>query len=215
MKLSRRRKVAIGLVAGAAIARAAIACGFPSPELTDLPDVVAPTTDGQLPDGAAPGDSAPPTDGALLPEVAPFDGSVAPLDAQMLDGDATVVLGDGAVINCDEDGDRFAKPGGHCGGLDCDDRDPRVRPDRTFNEEDAAVGDGGPGTNGDWNCNGVVEREFDVNVSTGCPNLLSLGCAREGWEGVPRCGSTAKFVKCVPTFLGCKAETDMRVVRCK
>lgn len=196
----------------------AAACGFPSPELIDVPadalaDTSVPPSDGprDFPDGFSGPDAR--FDGPT-PEAAPFDGSVPALDAQVLDGDATVVI-DGSVVNCDEDNDRFASMGNPCGGFDCNDKNATVRPNQLFNASIALPGDGSAGTLGDWNCNGTVEREFDVNISASCPSLIGLGCAREGWEGVPACGSTARFVKCIPAFLGCTSSVEMRTVSCK
>jgi len=212
-----RRAHLIGLaLVGGSLAVAA-ACGFPSPDLLDLPSDAAASPEASptvVPDGTTPG-----ADGALLdgplPEAAPFDGSVAALDAQQLDGDANVTLADGAVVNCDEDNDRFPAVGGRCGGFDCNDTNATVRPNQIFNASAPIPGDGGPGTLGDWNCNGTVEREFETNVSRSCPSLAGLGCAKEGWEGVPACGSVAVFVRCTPTFLGCNSSTEMRTVSCK
>lgn len=125
-----------------------------------------------------------------------------------MDGDATVAAGDGAVVNCDEDGDRFAKIGGVCGGLDCDDTDRRVRPDQDFTTF-APIAGSGPGKNGDWNCSGEVEVRGEVGVNASCPGSAFLGCAKEGFvAAAPACGTNARYVKCTVKGLGCTKSFD-------
>lgn len=207
------RALTLALIAVGGGLGVAVACSFPSPELRDdlRPDALAPG------DGAASSDAV--ADGTTDAEVA-FDATnpevVAPLDASTIDGDATVTLPDGEVVNCDEDNDTYAKVGGSCGGFDCNDKNRDVRPNQGFNTLAPVPGDGGPGTNGDWNCNGTVERELNFNVDPSCPSLLGGGCTNEGFVGVPACGSTARYVKCTPVPLGCSKTLDTtRPVACK
>lgn len=197
------------LFGGLALALAiAAACTFPSPELRDdLALDAAPA-----PDANAPPDTSAPLD-AELADAANPDAIAAP-DADRIDGDATVVAPDGQVVNCDEDGDLFAKTGGVCGGFDCDDQNGNVRPNQTFNTL-APIPGSGPGKGGDWNCNGTVEYELRVGVDDRCP-VLSLGCGYAGFVGTPTCGSRARFVACTKVGLGCSKTTDvMRDVGCR
>jgi hypothetical protein len=210
------RSLTLAVVAVGGALGVAVACSFPSPELRDdllVPDALAPT------DGPTASDAKSGTDGEVDGQVE-IDASnpevVAPLDASKIDGDATVTLPDGEVVNCDEDNDTYAKVGGSCGGFDCNDKNRDVRPNQGFNTLAPIPGDGSPGTNGDWNCNGTVERELKFNVDPSCPSLLGGGCANEGFVGVPACGSMARYVRCVPVPLGCSKNLDtLQPVACK
>jgi hypothetical protein len=172
--------------------------------------------------GAAAGGDASPeaslSDGSvpLGPDVADAANpdATAPLDADLIDGDATVTAPDGQVVNCDEDGDRFAKTG-VCGGFDCDDQNANVRPNQAFATFPPLAGSG-PGKGGDWNCNGTVEYELRVGVDDRCP-LLAFGCGYAGFvANDPKCGSDARFVTCSKVGFGCSKTTDvMRVVGCR
>lgn len=172
--------------------------------------------------GAATGDASPeasPSDGSVplgpdLADAANPD-ATAPPDADLIDGDATVTAADGQVVNCDEDGDRFAKTGGVCGGFDCDDQNANVRPNQAFATFPPLPGSG-PGKGGDWNCNGKVEYELRVGVDDRCP-LLAFGCGYAGFvDNNPKCGSDARFVACTKAGFGCSRTVDvMRVVGCR
>lgn len=141
--------------------------------------------------------------------------AIAPPDADRIDGDATVTAPDGQVVNCDEDGDSFAKTGGVCGGFDCDDQNGNVRPNQAFTTFPPLAGSG-PGKGGDWNCNGKVEYELRVGVDDRCP-LLAFGCGYAGFVAAdPKCGSNARFVACTKAGIGCSRTTDvMRIVGCR
>lgn len=210
------RALTLALIAVGGALGVAVACSFPSPELRDdlLPDALAPADAPSVGSDAQPG-----TDGAVEGQVeidATNPEVVAPLDASKIDGDATVTLPDGEVVNCDEDNDTYAKVGGSCGGFDCNDKNRDVRPNQGFNTLTPVAGDGSPGTNGDWNCNGTIERELKFNVDPSCPSLLGGGCANEGFVGEPACGTTARYVRCTPVTLGCNKSLDTtRPVACK
>lgn len=204
--MTGRQKLFGGLALALAIAAA---CTFPSPELRD--DLGFDAT--PAPDAIAPPDTSTPADADLADAANPD--AIAPPDADRIDGDATVVAPDGQVVNCDEDGDLFAKTGGLCGGFDCDDQNRNVRPNQTFNTL-APIPGSGPGKGGDWNCNGTVEYELRVGVDDRCP-LLSFGCGYAGFvDRTPPCGSKARFVTCTRVGLGCSKTTDvMRDVGCR
>jgi len=206
-----RRLHAAGAAAIVAVIGVAVACSFPSPELTDLPDATGDTSPTAPPRDVA----IPPSDGAAIDAAidAPIDRLEPPPDATKIDGDANIVV-DGQVVNCDEDGDKFAKVGGGCGGFDCDDTNANVRPDQDYNTL-APLPGSGPGKGGDWNCRNGVEIQGTQNVGD-CPNV-ALGCAKEGWVGAVACGTTSHYVKCEVDGLGCRKSVDdrLRPVGCR
>ncbi len=169
--------------------------------------------------GDASPDASPLSDGSAPIDPDPADAAnpdaTAPPDADRIDGDATVTAPDGQVVNCDEDGDMFAKIGGFCGGFDCDDQNANVRPNQSFATFPPLPGTG-PGKGGDWNCNGKVEYELRVGVDERCP-FLAFGCGYAGFvANDPKCGSNARFVACTKAGLGCSKTTDvMRIVGCR
>jgi hypothetical protein len=203
--MRRGARIVGAVFAGVAMAWA---CTFPSPELRDvLPLDAAPGPDSALPDGPS------------LLDVEALDAAnpdaLPPPDADRVDGDAMVTAPDGQVVDCDEDRDRFAKVGGVCGGFDCNDQNGNVRPDQGFTTL-APVAGSGPGTRGDWNCNGTVEYELKVGVDERCP-ILAFACGQAGFVSPnPTCGSMARFVVCEKDGLGCKKTVDVqRPVGCR
>lgn len=197
----------------------AVACTFPSPVLRDDPVDATTVTDGNSPDRSMGPDTS--TTEAGLPDGgggldASNPDAVAPLDADKVDGDATVTAPDGQVVDCDEDKDRYLKSGGVCGGFDCNDQNGNVRPDREYNTL-APLPGSGPGTNGDWNCNGAVEYQLKVGVNPSCPSILGGGCANAGFvDPQPTCGSNARYVECTQAGIACnKTKDTMQPVACR
>ena len=89
--------------------------------------------------------------------------------------------------DCDEDGFLAIE----CDGGDCDDRDPRRNPNAGFVLDPPPLDK----HKGDWNCNGVVEKEGDAGTS--CAGLGAVDCPnREGFEADPACGQTANYIRC-------------------
>ncbi len=203
-----RARVAVALgttwLAGLALAAA---CTFPSPALVDVPGRDAGGPGEASPDGTTGPDGGSPDDGGV--DVVPvFDGDLPPPDASALDGDAAIVTQDGAVINCDEDGDRFAKIGGSCGGLDCDDTNSNVRPNQDYTTLTPLPGTG-PGRGGDWNCNGEIEVFGNRGVNPACGGTTATGCVVEGYVAdAPACGGTSRYVKCTANGLFCAKTFD-------
>ncbi len=195
-----RRAHAIGISLVSSVIVVAAACSFPSPDLLDGADAnVAADTSVPVPDGAQPAKDATSEDSGV-------DAMEAPPDATKLDGDANIVI-DGQVVNCDEDDDKFPKIGGGCGGFDCDDKNPDVRPDRDFNTLTPLPGTG-PGKGGDWNCRNGVEIQGGT-VADDCP-AINLNCAREGFLGPAPCGGFGRYIKCEPAGAGCTRTIDDR-----
>jgi len=97
----------------------------------------------------------------------------------------------GADANaCDLDEDGYRSKGDACGGLDCDDTDERANPG-----VDAALTFGaGPPLDGDWDCNGRVQKTYDVNIS--CAGLSILSCGGSGFTNDPPCGGEGMLVTC-------------------
>jgi len=121
----------------------------------------------------------------------------------------------GTSSSCDRDGDQ-ALAVGACGGDDCDDNDPLVKPGQTtfFASESPTVG-------WDWNCSGQIERESE-QLNPCSLQLLGLSCTDrpEGWlsnDPLP-CGTTARWGKCKLGPLGATCVEDVldqnKVVKC-
>lgn len=198
-----KRTHAVGIALVTSVVAVAVACSFPAPELLDVAD--ANGTDTSVPT-APPDGTAPPNVDATPSNDASADGAEPPPDATKIDGDANIVV-DGQVVNCDEDDDKFPKIGAGCGGFDCDDKNPDVRPDRDFNTLAPLPGTG-PGKGGDWNCRNGVEIQGGT-VTEDCP-LTALGCAREGFIGQVTCGGMGRYIKCEPAGAGCNRVIDDR-----
>ncbi|MBV9945951.1 MAG: hypothetical protein JOZ69_03795, partial [Myxococcales bacterium] len=113
---------------------------------------------------------------------------------------------------CDQDGDGDLAPGGTCGGTDCDDHDPRAY----FGEPSFLTFAPTPVTNGDWNCDSRVEKEFPANVTC---SLVSLSACdtTAGFTGDPACGASGTLIQCQSNgLLGCTIGTSSpRVQGCR
>jgi hypothetical protein len=191
------------------VAAALASCGFP-----DVTYSTAPASDGSSPTIDASTDVS--SSGGNEAGDAPSD---APANADGA-GDANDAAGedapDGApdAATCDEDHDTYQAQGAICGGLDCDDHDPRANPGVMSFQTYAPQAP----TNGDWNCDGVVEKQYSTNVSC---NMLMLGPACvtfTGFTGDPACGSSGAFVQCTASTLGLTCTdgpTSMQVQGCK
>src|SRR5207248_3265773 len=99
---------------------------------------------------------------------------------------------------------------GVCGGNDCDDHDPYTHPGADFSTRAPH-----PPTNGDWNCDGRVEKQYPSSLL--CPlNLNALGgqpcSAFSGFAADPGCGESNTFITCEPggllVNLACVAPAD-------
>lgn len=160
-----------------------VACGFPSPLLSDI-------------ENAPDGDAATTADVAVIADANLDD--VPFIDADKPDGiveDAGgKVDGGGCAPNdcdCDKDGyNDLAKEGCEDAGgqSDCDDLDSRAHPGQGFLEDPAE-----PPMNGDWNCNGHLEK---VYPRTGITCSLLLSDCSEGFAGDPACGEEADYLYC-------------------
>jgi hypothetical protein len=91
---------------------------------------------------------------------------------------------------CDQDEDTYAALGGACGGTDCDDEDPRAHPGQTYLTALPRAT-----TNGDWNCNHVIEKLFPINVD--CSTSIGACDSASGFTGDPACGTAGTFVQCM------------------
>jgi hypothetical protein len=133
----------------------------------------------------------------------------APTDGAGSDGASTEAGADAST--CDEDGDHDPATGPVCGGDDCDDHDARA----FFAEPDFLTFTPTATTQGDWNCNGSLEKQYAVNVSCG---LLNLGQCNttSGLTGDPACGTSGPFVQCQSNGLLCSAiSTTTKTQGCK
>lgn len=159
---------AIAIAAGSVAVAIGAACGFPDPVLLDLDGGPRPSSDAPVVDTGA------------------GDGDTPVADGGAEDADATV----SCATPCDCDGDGFLDLA--CdGGTDCDDHDDRRKPDAGYRSEVPTAPN-----DGDWNCSGVVEREFDSGIA--CSNYsMALCMVRRGFTGPsPDCGGNASFHTC-------------------
>jgi hypothetical protein len=106
--------------------------------------------------------------------------------------------------SCDMDQDHDNAKGGVCGGTDCDDDDPRAY----LNEPDFETYTPTKVTNGDWNCDGIVETQFPPNFT--CGGLLKSNCTgNAGFTDAPACGATStSFITCKLNLAGVLCVTD-------
>jgi hypothetical protein len=157
-----------------------------------FPDVTFATDDGGLPEAAM--EDAPPAvgtdaegadasaDGAPSDAQAKWDGVGPPNDGGSDGSD----VGDAADAGpCDQDRDGFLAKNPTCGGDDCDDNDPHRNPGVKSYVDTVT-------TDGDWNCDGTVEKESRPNVE--CSPLACLFVA--GMTTDPGCGQTGTFITC-------------------
>lgn len=98
----------------------------------------------------------------------------------------------GNAASCDADHDEHLAEG-KCGGDDCDDNDPDVRPDQSdyFDESQPRVGY-------DYDCSGAPDREQSEPIV--CMGLAPIECPTEetGFLGaLPACGEVGNWGKCV------------------
>lgn len=194
------RYLALFTLAGIASASAfgiVVACGDPY-------DGASATADGAA-DTAA--DIAADTDAASN-DATTFDASEPdsppPIDAS---GEKPDIDAAGCLCDCDDDGFRSAsQDAAACNGsvatqTDCDDLDPRAHPDAGFVEQAPTAA-----TQGDWNCDTLVNRELPVNVN--CGALTFSNCAgASGFTGDPGCGTSASYVTCKTNLATCVVDT--------
>lgn len=96
-----------------------------------------------------------------------------------------------AMDPCDQDRDGFRAANALCGGDDCDDGDPRAHPNADF------VAAAPPATtNGDWNCDGVIEKQWATHVSCFSVGGSSACDTLSGFLDDPACGESGRFVQC-------------------
>lgn len=170
------------------------ACGFPSPELT------AAAEDAGVVDSSVV-EASPDTAEAA-------SDTHAPDDVADTTGEAAIDASD----PCDKDRDGFKAKGGSCGGVDCDDGDGRANPGVSgFVTYDAT----GKAHGGDWNCDGKLDRQFDINVS--CGLLGGAACSStKGFSGNPTCGTSGKYVQCATSGALCvEASSRTEIQGCR
>lgn len=114
---------------------------------------------------------------------------------------------------CDKDGDGW--PAMRCCGQDCDDTDPRARPDQTEFFDVPVESAGGY----DFDCDGVATK----NPEQLFPPPLTCGeldecAAKEGYGPDSKCGNNLDFRVCLlePTKLTCtpQPQTGVEPLRC-
>jgi len=145
----------------------AAACDFPDPLLFDV----------DMADAGGSSDSSISADGG--------GNDVPPDAADDVANDAMPDAND-CASECDCDGDGVLAL--ECDGSDCDDHDPLRFPDAGFSPRIPA-----PGQSGDWNCDGIEEKNAPTGVKcAGTP----VGQCASGFADSPACGTSATFVVC-------------------
>ncbi len=111
------------------------------------------------------------------------------------------------AASCDRDYDGYRSKA--CdGGDDCDDLDKRAHPNADFREEI-----GVPPTNGDWNCNGTVEKLY---LPANCSGFSTNCTAILGFAADEACGATGPYVQCTQAVITCgQADAGIRKQGCK
>jgi hypothetical protein len=141
---------------------------------------------------------------------------------------------DAIIDEVDNDGDGALacvyNKSNHPDRWDCCDSNSGVKPGADFhgarftcNDPNPASSNyypnGGPWNTWDWNCSGVVEKEYpDVRGYRLCIwptcTVPTQGWARAAWEPMPGCGETAPWLLSCEPFT-CIGRTEMRTQRCK
>lgn len=217
MRSARRRRALVFGIASTLVMTSFFACSFPDPPLYILLE---------QPDGSDGGDAADdrttsePADAGTeevspdLHEAGVHDGGDPPVFERDAGEPIDAAACDDADCDCDHDGVPRASCDEDAGKTDCDDYDRRYTPNQGFLDIEPD-----PGKDGDWNCDGKVERYFAVNEN--CGGILENCNGREGFQGNPGCGQEGKYVFCKPgglLGLGCEpdeSKTQMRVQACR
>ena len=142
-------------------------------------------------DATAPADSMGPVD-AETHDAAASD------DKATVDDPVVEATMDAPTCDFDHDGYLAGADVSTCGGNDCDDTDARANPGIVGFQYWLPLGK----MNGDWNCNGMVEKEFKANIN--CSSLLNVQCDTiQGFTGDdPGCSMLGIFVQCTSALVG-------------
>ena len=142
-------------------------------------------------DATAPVDSMSPIDATETHDAAAAD------DKATMD-DHMVPTMDAPTCDFDHDGFLAGADVSTCGGNDCDDTDAHANPGVVSFVYWFPLGK----MNGDWNCNGMVEKEFKANIN--CSSLLNVQCDTiQGFTGDdPGCSMLGNFVQCTSALVG-------------
>lgn len=196
--MRRRRGFFLAASVLAAAVAIASACSFPEPALVGG----AGADEGGSSSSSSSGGDADGSD-VSVPVDAPFDSVFAIDGNQNVDPDGASqeasVAPDAGLVDamgcdaCDCDMDNVKnKDAAVCGntGNDCNDLDP-------FIPHDGFVASRPEGHDGDWNCDGVVTKQFPVNVR--CDLLTD--CKAQGFKTDPACGATGEYIFCTQVLL--------------
>jgi hypothetical protein len=199
-------------VLAAAIAIAS-ACSFPEPTVIDADGEGGPSSSSGGDGSNATDDGSVPRDAALVDSVFAIDGNQN-VDPDGASQEASVAPEGGLVdatgcnkCNCDGDKANTNDAASGCAtlGNDCNDLDP-------FIPHDGFVASEPNGHSGDWDCDGVVTKQFPVNIDCG----LLANCSGSGFSGDPACGTSGPFVTCKPSLLPlvlCETKSTETVVQ--
>lgn len=187
MRISVRRFALVIAFGTTGVAAVLLACGFPSPLLYD--ELALPEADGSFADVT----TADVTDAMVedLSDVPYIDAGKPGITVQDAGAKIDASACPANACDCDKDGyfDLSKKGCEDAGGkTDCDDFDSRAHPGQGFLNDPAE-----PPMNGDWNCNGLIEKSFPrTNITCA---LLLADCT-EGFVGTPPCGEEADYLYC-------------------
>ena len=92
-----------------------------------------------------------------------------------------------AVDPCDKDDDGYLAVA--CDGGDCDDDDPRAHPAADAGFITSLISSV---TVGDWNCDGVVTKQFGYDLNCGALSMGANCVTVSGFVGDPACGENCR-----------------------
>jgi hypothetical protein len=153
-----------------------------SPVETSVGDDSAPS--GDTGSASEAGDVASGRDSTTdVPDTSTFDAFPPPADAYVFEAAPDAPA-------CDQDQDTYTAIG-TCGGMDCDDDDPRAHPGQTY----LTALPRATTMYGDWNCNHIVEKLFPTKVD--CSTAIGSCDQVSGFTDDPPCGTAGTFVQCM------------------
>ena len=119
----------------------------------------------------------------------------------------------GCANQCDCDGDGVKSKA--CGGSDCDDHDPKVKPGQSSYFATPAQN---PAIGFDYNCSGNPERDPTLTKQVNCTGISLLNCdtTSQGFvDQLPACGQTGGWGSCKKGSVSCQPDVlEQRVMLC-
>jgi len=146
----------------------------------------------------APKDATTPVDSMSPVDATETHYAAAADDKATVDDPVVEATMDAPTCDFDHDGYLAGADVSTCGGNDCDDTDAHANPGVGSFQYWFPLGK----MNGDWNCNGKVEKQYPANIN--CSSLLNVQCDTiQGFTGDdPGCSMLGIFVQCTSALVG-------------